>query len=38
MFAIPDHLEQVSCRDIAIPGRDWPVQLQVIRRRLESDQ
>jgi len=38
MLAIPDHLEQVSCRDIAIPGRDWPVQLQVIRRRLESDQ
>ena len=38
MFAIPDHLEQVSCWDIAIPGRDWPVQLQVIRRRLESDQ
>ena len=38
MFAIPDHLEQVSCQDIAIPGRDWPVQLQVIRRRLESDQ
>ena len=38
MFAIPDHLEQVSCRHIAIPGRDWPVQLQVIRRRLESDQ
>ena len=37
MFAIPDHLEQVSCRDIAIPGRDWPVQLQVIRRRLESN-
>ena len=38
MFAIPDHLEQISCWDIAIPGRDWPVQLQVIRRRLESDQ
>ena len=38
MFAIPDHLEQVSCQDIAIPGRDWPVKLQVIRRRLESDQ
>ena len=38
MFAIPDHLEQVSCWDIAIPGRNWPVQLQVIRRRLESDQ
>ena len=38
MFAIPDHLEQVSCWDIAIPGRDWPIQLQVIRRRLESDQ
>jgi 16S rRNA (guanine527-N7)-methyltransferase len=38
MSAIPDHLEQVSCWDIAIPGRDWPVQLQVIRRRLESDQ
>ena len=35
---IPDQFEQVSCRDIAIPGRDWPVQLQVIRRRLESDQ
>ena len=35
---IPDHLEQVSCWDIAIPGRDWPIQLQVIRRRLESDQ
>ena len=38
MFVIPDHLEQVFCWDIAIPGRDWPVQLQVIRRRLESDQ
>ena len=38
MFAIPDHFEQVSCQNIAIPGRDWPVQLQVIRRRLESDQ
>ena len=38
MFAIPDHLEQVSSQDIAIPGRDWPVKLQVIRRRLESDQ
>ena len=38
MFMIPDHLEQVFCWDIAIPGRDWPVQLQVIRRRLESDQ
>ncbi|MFL2502527.1 MAG: 16S rRNA (guanine(527)-N(7))-methyltransferase RsmG [Luminiphilus sp.] len=38
MFVIPDHLEQVSWWDIAIPGRDWPVQLQVIRRRLESDQ
>ena len=38
MFAIPDHLEQVSCWDIAIPGRCWPVQLQVVRRRLESDQ
>ena len=38
MFAIPDHLEQVSCWDIAIPGRDWPVQLQVVRRRLEADQ
>ena len=37
MFAIPDHLEQVSCWDIAIPGRDWPVQVQVIRRRLGSD-
>ena len=36
--AIPDHLEHVTCWDIAIPGRDWPVQLQVIRRRLESDQ
>ena len=38
MFVIPDYLEQVFCWDIAIPGRDWPVQLQVIRRRLESDQ
>ncbi len=37
MFAIPDHLEQVSCWDIAIPGRDWPVQVQVIRCRQESD-
>ena len=38
MFVIPDYLEQVFCWDIAVPGRDWPVQLQVIRRRLESDQ
>ena len=38
MFVIPDHLEQVFCWDIAIPGRDWPVQLQVIRRRQGPDQ
>ena len=35
---IPDQFEQVSCGDIAIPGRDWPVQLQVIRRRQGPDQ
>ena len=38
MSAIPGDFEQVSCQDIAIPGRDWPVQLQAIRRRLEADQ
>ena len=34
--AIPGHLEQVSCHDISIPGRDWPFQLRVIRRRPET--
>lgn len=34
---IPDQFEQVSCWDITIPGRDWPLQLQVIRRRPGSD-
>jgi 16S rRNA (guanine527-N7)-methyltransferase len=35
---IRGQFEQVSCWDIAIPGRDWPVQLQVIRRLQGSDQ
>ena len=35
---IPDQFEQVACWDIAIPGRDWPLQLQVIRRWPGSDQ